>query len=276
MYHPLRRQHRIKIMAKKFISTKIISEQYEFKPKSTKYCICIPVINEGKKIQKQLSEMKPLSHLADIIICDGGSTDGSLDLVFLKKHNIRTLIIKKIPGKQGTQFRIGFEYAIKEGYKGIITIDGNNKDNPEAILDFIKLLNKGYDYIQGSRFVKGGKAIDNPLSRLVGIRLFMSPLLSLSAKYWYTDITNGYRAFSTRYLTHPRVDIFRDIFSSYELLFYLTVRANQIGLKTIEIPVTRTYPKGKIPTKIIGWKGNLHMIKTALKVSLGYYHPKSI
>jgi dolichol-phosphate mannosyltransferase len=261
-------------MAKRTITSKIISERYEFRPKKTKYCICIPVINEGKKIQKQLIRMQAVSSVADIIICDGGSTDKSLTHSFLKKHGVRTLIVKKIPGKQGTQFRIGFEYAIKEGYKGIITIDGNNKDNPEAILDFIKHLNKGYDYIQGSRFIKGGKAINNPLSRLLGIRLFMSPLLSIAAKFWYTDITNGYRAFSIRYLTHPQVDIFRDIFSSYELLFYLTVRANQIGLKTLEIPVTRTYPKGLIPTKIIGWKGNMHMIKTALKVSLGYYHPK--
>lgn len=249
---------------------------FELRPRRTKYCICIPVINEGEKIKQQLVKMKPYSKLADIIICDGGSTDGSLKISFLRSQNVRTLLVKKSPGKQGTQFRIGFEYALTQGYKGIITMDGNNKDSVETITDFIKCLDQDYDYIQGSRFTKGGKAIDNPLSRIVGIRLIMSPLLSLVANYWYTDITNGFRAFSKRYLLNPKVNIFRDVFVSYELLFYLTVRANQIKLKTKEIPVTRTYPAGKIPTKIIGWKGNWHMIKTALKVAFRFYHPQKI
>lgn len=247
---------------------------FEFRKRKTKYCICIPVINEGDKIRDQLTKMKPYTNTLDIIICDGGSTDRSLGKKFLKAQNVRTLIVKKSPGKQGTQFRIGFQYALNQGYEGIITMDGNNKDGIKAIPDFIKALDNDYDYVQGSRFIKGGKAINNPISRLIGIRLIMSPLLSVTSGYWYTDITNGYRAFSRKYLTDSRVNIFRDIFISYELLFYLTVRANQIGAKTKEIPVVRTYPKGKIPTKIIGWKGNLHMIKTALQVVFGYYHPK--
>jgi len=261
-------------MLKKKINSLVISETYEFKSKKTKYCLCIPVINEGKKIRTQLIKMLPLTDLVDIIICDGGSTDNSLDFKYLKKHQVRTLIIKKIPGKQGTQFRLGFEYALKQGYQGIITVDGNNKDGLNAIPRFIEHLDKGYDYVQGSRFIPGGKAINTPASRYLGIRLFMSPLLSLAAGYNYTDITNGFRAFSKKYLTHPQVATFRDIFISYELLFYLTVRANQLNLKTIEIPVTRTYPKGKIPTKIIGWHGNIHMIVTALKVFFNQYHPK--
>lgn len=259
----------------KKVTTKVISELYEFKPKQTRYCICIPVINEGHKIRKQLAKMKPLTNFIDIIICDGGSTDKSLGLTYLKKQGVRSLIIKRIPGKQGTQFRLGFDYALKQGYKGIITIDGNNKDGLDAIPSFIDHLDKGFDYVQGSRFVPGGKAINTPLSRYLGIRLFMSPLLSLAAGYPYTDITNGFRAFSKKYLTHPDVQIFREIFISYELLFYLTIRAKQLDLKTTEIPVTRTYPKGKIPTKIVGWKGNLHMIITALKVFFNYYHPKT-
>lgn len=246
----------------------------EFYKKRTKYCICIPVINEGEKIKKQLAKMLPYSKMADILILDGGSTDGSTDPKYLRKHNVRALLVKKSPGKQGTQFRMGFAYATREGYEGIITVDGNNKDGIEAIPNFMKALDEGYDYVQGSRFVRGGKGINTPLSRLLGIRLFMSPLLSLKAKFWYTDITNGFRAFSMKYLLHPKVQPFRDIFVSYEMLFYLTVRATQVSLRTKEIPVVRKYPKGEIPTKIKGFKGNIHMIKTALKVVTNYYHPR--
>lgn len=57
----------------------------EYKPKANKYCVCIPVINEGEKIQKQLGKLKDFSNIIDIIILDGGSTDGSLGDSFLKR-----------------------------------------------------------------------------------------------------------------------------------------------------------------------------------------------
>ena len=44
------------------------------------WCIVIPVINEGARIQSLLGKMAALGidQVADIIIIDGGSTDGSL------------------------------------------------------------------------------------------------------------------------------------------------------------------------------------------------------
>lgn len=247
---------------------------FEFRKKQTKYCICIPVLNEGEKIKKQLERMLPFSKLADIIIADWGSTDGSTDKKVLKKYNVRTILTLKSAGRQGTQLRMGFSYALKQGYQGIIQIDGNNKDSVEAIPSFIKALDEGYDYVQGSRFIKGGRAINTPWIRWLAVRLIGSPILSLGAGYWYTDITNGFRGYSKKYLLHPKVQPFRDVFIRYEFNMYLTVRANQLGLKTKEIPVERAYPKGKIPTKISFLKGNIDFLITIIKAALGLYNPK--
>lgn len=245
----------------------------EFAKKKTKYCICIPVLNEGEKIKKELQRLLPFSKMADIIIADWGSTDGSTDTDFLKKMGVRTLLTLKSPGRQGTQLRMAFSYALKQGYEGIIQIDGNNKDGVEAIPNFMKNLDQGFDYIQGSRFIKGGKAVNTPLIRLLAVRLIGSPLLSMGAGYWYTDITNGFRGYSRKYLLHSNVQPFRDVFVGYELNMYLTVRANQLGLKTKEIPVTRTYPEGKIPTKISFLKGNFKFLMAILKTAFGFYNP---
>lgn len=246
----------------------------ELKKKSTEYCICIPVLNEGEKIKKELKSMLLFSKMADIIIADWGSTDGSIDPDFLKRMNVRTLLTMQESGRQGSQLRMAFSYALKQGYQGIIQIDGNNKDGVEAIPNFIEELDDGFDYIQGSRFVRGGKAINTPLIRYLAAKFLGSPLLSLGAKYWYTDITNGFRGYSRSYLMHPLVQPFRDIFVSYELNMYLTVRANQLGLKTREIPVTRTYPLGKVPTKISFFRGNLGFLLSMIKAATGYYTPK--
>ncbi len=248
----------------------------EFRKKSTKYCVCIPVMNEGDKIKNQLLSMFPFSKMADIIIADWGSNDGSTDPKFLKKMNVRTLLTLKSPGRQGTQLRMAFSYALQQGYEGIIQIDGNNKDKPDAIPNFIRELDKGFDYLQGSRFIKGGQAINTPLVRSIAVRFLGSPILSLGARYWYTDITNGFRGYSKKYLLHPKVKPFRDIFVRYEFNMYLTVRANQLGLKTKEIPVVRAYAPGKIATKISFFRGNLDFLLSIVKAAIGYYNPYEV
>lgn len=103
-----------------------------------------------------------------------------------------------------------------------------------------------------------------------------APLISLSAGQWFTDTTNAYRAYSRHYLEHPEVQPFRDIFQTYELLAYLSVRASQLGLKACEIPVTRAYPpKGKVPTKISFFKGNFNLFATLVKNLFRKYHHKN-
>jgi dolichol-phosphate mannosyltransferase len=248
----------------------------EIFPKRTKYCVCIPVINEGDRIKNQLSKMKKNNLLADIIIADGGSTDGSIDAGVLKSLGVRALLVKKGPGKLSAQLRMGFYYALmREGYQGIITVDGNDKDSVEAIPEFIKKLDEGYDFVQGSRFLPGGLAINTPITRLISIKLIHIPFTSFMAGFKYTDTTNGFRALSRRLLLDTELQIFRDIFETYELLLYLSVKASRKGYKVTEIPVTRTYPKLlKTPTKISPFKGNIKIMQILLEMLFHRYDPK--
>lgn len=243
---------------------------HEFFGKKNTYCILVPVINEGERIMKQLSEMKAYSKQVDIVIADGGSTDGSMEKSFLKKQGVRAMLTG--PKGQSRQMRIGLSWALRQGYDGVITIDGNHKDNVRVIPKFIKGLDEGYDYLQGSRFIKGGKHIHTPSDRIFFNRFVISPILSVAAGKWYTDTPLAFRGYSKAYLLHPEVQPFRDIFVRYELLFYLTTRANKLQLKSKEIPCIRSYPKGQVPTKIVGWKKVEDMLNIG-KIALGFYNP---
>jgi len=250
-------------------------ETFEFKPKENRYCICIPIINEGEKFKKQLEKMLPLSSEVDIIICDGGSTDNSTNEDFLKSHGVKALLMKTGSGKLSAQLRMGYAYGLNQGYEGIITIDGNGKDDTITIPDFIKTLDEGFDLIQGSRFIPGGKAINTPLSRLLAIKVIHAPFISFLSGFHYTDTTNGYRAYSRRLLLDERVKPFRNIFETYELLAYLSVRAPQLHFKVKEIPVTRAYPKNtKTPTKISPIRGNMKLCQILLNLAFGRYDPE--
>lgn len=247
----------------------------EYTPKSAKYCLLIPIINEGERITRELARAQKcgVDKAADIIICDGGSADGCTDDARLKSFGVNTLLVKLGPGKQGAQLRMGFWWALERGYDGVITIDGNNKDSIEDVPRFIEKLDAGYDFVQGSRFVKDGRAINTPLIRYAAVRLIHAPLISLTAGERFTDTTNAYRAYSRKYLTHPEVQPFRDIFADYELLAYLSVRASQLKLNVCEIPVTRAYPEtGKTPTKISFFRGSGGLLKILLKNLRGEYN----
>ncbi len=248
----------------------------ELGEKATKYCLCIPIINEADRIGKELERAKAagVDKLVDIIICDGDSTDGSTDIEQLKTLGVNTLLIKKDSGKQGAQLRMGFWFALQRGYEGIITIDGNNKDSIESVPLFIEKLEQGFDFVQGSRYLPGGAAINTPFIRNLAVKLIHAPLISLTARHRFTDSTNAFRCHSKKYLTHPQVQPFRSVFSSYELLAYLSVRASQLGLKVSEVPVTRAYPSsGSTPTKISFFKGNFNLIKILVTNFLGRYNP---
>ena len=254
-------------------------KKFEFCKKRTKYVLLIPIINEGDKIINELKTAKNhhIGQLIDIVLCDGGSNDGSTDHTNLKSLGVNTLLVKTDTGKQGAQLRMGFSWALDRGYEGIITIDGNNKDSIEDVPHFIKKLDEGYDFVQGSRFIKGGQAINTPKSRLFAVKLIHAPIISLTAHKKYTDTTNNYRAYSKKYLEDPRVDPLRNVFQTYELLAYLSTRADQLKLKTTEIPVTRAYPAPskhtKTPTKISPVKGNAELIKILILNLFRKYNP---
>ena len=241
-------------------------------PKANRYAICVFVINEGEKVRKQLLMMKPFTDRVDVIIADGGSTDGSFDDGILTEAAVTALLVKTGPGKLSAQMRMGLAWCMENGYEGVITIDGNGKDGVQAIPDFVSLLEAGVDHIQGSRFIKGGHHENTPPARYWGVRLLHAPLISIAARFWYTDTTNGFRGYSRRMLLDPVMRPFRDCFVTYELHYYLAIKAARLGYRCVETPVSRTYPAhGKVPTKIQGMRGNLSVLKTVYDVISGRY-----
>ncbi|RAU43016.1 glycosyltransferase family 2 protein [Pseudomonas sp. RIT411] len=244
--------------------------------RSRPHCVVIPVINEGERILNLLRRMAAvrIADIADVIIVDGGSTDGSLEPQRLQELGVRGLLVKTAPGKLSAQLRCAYAFVLDEGYTGIVTIDGNDKDDPDAIPRFIEAIEQGYDFVQASRFLAGGVAENTPKSRDFAIRFIHAPMLSLASGFHWTDTTQGFRAYSRAMLLDPRVAPFRDEFTTYELLAYLSYRVPKLGYRCVELPTVRRYPKGEVPTKISSVRGNLSVLQVLMKACAGYYNPR--
>jgi dolichol-phosphate mannosyltransferase len=245
-----------------------------FAARRTSYCLCVFVLNEGDRVLRQLDRMAAAASLVDIIVADGGSTDGSVAADKLKPRGVKALLTLDGRPGLGTQMRMAFSFALSEGYDGVIVIDGNDKDDPAAVSRFVGALDEGYDHVQGSRFIPGGRHRNTPASRLWGLRLLHAPTIRWASGFPYTDTTNGFRAYSRALLVDPRVDVFRDVFSGYELHYYLAIRAARLGFRVCEIPVTREYPnRGSIPTKISPISGTLRILRALACACTGQFDP---
>ncbi|MEM7737307.1 MAG: glycosyltransferase family 2 protein [Deinococcota bacterium] len=250
-----------------------------FHPKRTRYCIGIPIINEGERIRTQLAEMyeQGLPDQADVILADGGSNDGSTAADVLEPVGVRTLLTKRGPGKLSAQLRMLFAYGLCEGYDGFVLIDGNGKDGVEGIPQFLEAMSEGWDYIQGSRYIPGGVERNTPLSRKLGVKFLHAPLLSIASGTRYTDTTNGFRAVSKAFLEDARLQPFRDVFDTYNLHYYLSLMAPKLGYQVKEVPVRREYPdSGAIPSKIKGLSANWHIMQLLFETVIGRYTPKEV
>src|SRR5713101_3503179 len=79
------------------------------------------------------------------------------------------------PTKKGIGFAIkkGYRYALSHGFDLIVVMAGNGKDDPREISRLTEPISKnGFDYVQGSRFLPGGRGEKTPFLRGVFTRLF--------------------------------------------------------------------------------------------------------
>jgi dolichol-phosphate mannosyltransferase len=246
----------------------------QFVPKKNDTALVIPVLNEGERIKNQLISLRNRNLNVDVIVVDGKSTDGSIQGIDFREMQLTALLTKECSGGLSRQLQIAFKFCNENQYKYVITMDGNNKDDASGIAGIQSLLNSGFDFVQGSRFIAGGVAVNTPKSRLFGVRFIHAPVTSLASRNRITDSTNGFRGHSMSMLCDPRMSIFRDVFETYELVAYIPIRAGKLNYRIKESPVSRSYPAhGATPTKIVGLWANFKLFKILLLAALGAFDP---
>ncbi len=207
-----------------------------------KYLLGSCAYSEGEKIQRVIQKCQDYP-LYDILIIDDGSTDGSLSH---PPQGIPLTVIRNDTKKgAGYCIRQIFDYAQKKGYAAVFFFSGNDKDDPKDIVKLKDAMEAGYDFVQGSRYLRGGEHARMPAYRKIATRLIHPMLFSLISGRKITDSTNGFRAVRLTLLNDPRIDIKQDWLNHYELEPYMFYKAIQLGYQVKEVPVTKIYPSKK-------------------------------
>ena len=200
-----------------------------------------PMYNEGEKALGAVRRF-PRGLVDEIVIINDASTDAAAQKV--RAAGVTLLSHEKRSGP-GTAIRTGIDYGLRKGYDTFVVFATNGKDNPEEITRLLRPLQENRaDFVQGSRYLKGGSWQNMPFHRVWGIRLF-SWLFSLAAGRWITDGTSGFRAFRRSLLEDPRINLRQEWLEGYPLETYLFFQAIRLGYRVVEVPVTKTYPGSK-------------------------------
>lgn len=94
--------------------------------------------------------------LADILIVDDNSTDGTLDLLKVMHRDSLTVLVR--PSKQGlgSAHLLAWKHALQHGYEVLVTMDGDHSHDPAEIPRLTAALGDGCDLVIGSRYMVGG------------------------------------------------------------------------------------------------------------------------
>jgi glycosyltransferase involved in cell wall biosynthesis len=213
--------------------------------------VVIPTLNESGNITEVIDTVeKELRYPYEIIIVDGGSTDGTLNIV---KHRNCKLIIETRRG-YGIALRLGMEQA-----KGniIVMVDGDGTYELKHINIILnRLINKDAELCLATRMYDPNKAMG--MMNFVGNKV-ITFCFNMLYKQNLSDSQSGYRAISKT--------AFNEIeFKEDDMAFAteMLVKFSQNKFKMVEIPTIykeRKYGKPKLRR----FKSGIEIFTTMLK-----------
>ncbi|MCK4223584.1 MAG: glycosyltransferase family 2 protein [candidate division Zixibacteria bacterium] len=216
------------------------------KEKGIRTLVIIPVYNEENRIKTVLERFGGVK-VHRVLVVNDGSTDTTPEV--LKSFDVESIHHPKKEGV-GSCIRDGIDYARKNGFELVVVMAGNGKDDPKEIPVLLKpILEEDFDYIQGSRYLEGGEAGNLPLARAVGIKAFTF-LWSLLLRRGLTDVTNGFRTYKVSLFDDPKINIWQEWLSTYELEYYIHFWVLKLKYKFGEVPISKIYPSKKKYSKI--------------------------
>ena len=152
--------------------------------------VVVPTRNEARNLEVVLpaiAAVRPAVH--EIIVVDGNSTDGSLEVARRVLPSVRTI----------TQTRMGKGNAMACGFAAVtgdvvVMFDADGSADPAEIPAFVAALVAGADFAKGSRFTAGGGSDDITLLRKTG-NFGLNGVANALFGTSYTDLCYGYNAF---------------------------------------------------------------------------------
>ena len=216
--------------------------------------VVIPVRNEERNIEWVLGRLP--TYVDEVVIVDGFSTDKTL----AKARSVRpdVVVVQQRGSGKGSAMRTGFETATCDY---IVVLDADCSMDPAEIDYYVDALAQGYDFVKGSRFLRGGGSHD-----LTSIRKWGNSALTRSVNMmWgvpFSDLCYGYVAFKREVL-----DELAPTATGFEIETEMCVHAVKANLRIAEVP-TVELPRKFGASNLNAWRDGKRILNLLLRERL--------
>jgi dolichol-phosphate mannosyltransferase len=200
--------------------------------------VIIPTYNEIENAESIIRKVFSYEKDFHVLIVDDNSPDGTADVVKkLQKEFSNSLHLLEREGKQGlgTAYIAGFDWALEKEYGFIFEMDADFSHNPD---DLIRLYDAckvdGVELTIGSRYVKGGKVENWPLTRIL-MSYFASIYVRMILWIGIKDTTAGFKCYTNKALKSINYHIIP--FKGYAFQICMKYGIRKKGLKIVEVPI---------------------------------------
>ncbi|MGH2464601.1 MAG: glycosyltransferase family 2 protein, partial [Candidatus Limnocylindrales bacterium] len=203
-------------------------------------------------------------------VVDDGSTDGTGDEA--RAHGADVVIRHEVRGGVGVAIRDGWAAGIARRRPYLALLSGDDQHDPgDLVAALDTLLREHADYVQGSRWMPGGRIVGMLASRQLGARLYSIAFSILSMRR-VSDATNSFRIFRTALLSDPNVNIDQSWLISDELEAYVLYKAIRRGYRVVESPVTVRYDASRGRSYLRALRDWWRLFRPAVLLRLGVKH----
>src|ERR1700736_2572816 len=236
--------------------------------KDQSIAVILPALNEAGKIGRAISRM-PRPLVDEVLVVDDGSTDTTA--AEAEAAGARVLRHEVNRGV-GAAIRTGIVWGQDHGIALTGIMAGDDQDDPDELVRLAEaIVDRGCEFVQGSRYLPGGRRLNQPRSRTV-MTIGYSAMFSLCVWRRITDATNGFKLFRTEICRNW--DLRQAWLDRYELEPYLLYQAIRRGNKVCEVPVTKFYPPDRTVgyTKMRAWSDWWRISRPMLLLTLRLRH----
>ena len=215
--------------------------------------VVIPARNEAGCIAATVEhlhiELRLQNIPHEIIVVDDGSTDATWTVLESMTDRVPTLRPLQNSGRKGFGRAIIRGLDVMQG-DAVVTMMADESDDCRDVVRYWETLQRGYDCVFGSRFIRGGRALDYPRFKLLLNRqanLFLKLLFNIQLN----DTTNAFKAYRSEVIEGCRPLISPHFNITIELPLKAIVR----GYSWTVIPITwrnRTSGTSKFQLKEMG------------------------
>lgn len=220
--------------------------------------------NESENIQKLINQIISINNNLCLLIVDDNSPDKTYEIVEeLSKNNKNIKLIKR-EKKLGlnTAHILAYEYAIKNNFNNLITMDADLSHDPKEIPTIINLL-KENDFVLGSRYINGGSN-DQKFTRYM-LSFLGNKFIKLLSRTNSSEFTTSYRGFNIKRLKNFHLNQIDA--NGYSFFMETVIKINKKKFRSKEFPINfkdRKYGNSKIP-KIEIFRTLFNLLKITFK-----------